>query len=132
MRTEVASVSTRALNVSLESSDSTRAKEPPTLTTGKSPPTGPLSRGERRAAGVVVAILVAAIALGTAVWVFLFAGSADPGVDKCVTVSTASSMGGGVEHACGHAAHDWCLAASSQHNAHAQVVQQQCRLAGIV
>ena len=80
---------------------------------------------------IAAMILVAATALGITVWVF-FANTTDSGVQKCVTVSTASSMGGGVEHACGDAARAWCQAAYAQHDTHAQAVQRQCRIAEIV
>ena len=51
--------------------------------------------------------------------------------DGCVTVAFPSSMGGGLEHACGGAAHDWCRAVDGQRDAHAVAVQAQCRVAGI-
>jgi hypothetical protein len=49
-----------------------------------------------------------------------------------VTVTMASTMGGGVEHACGSAARDWCHAAYAQHDTHAEAVQAQCRVAGFL
>jgi hypothetical protein len=105
----------------------------PTVNTGKTPPTGPLTPRERRAAWVVVGIVVVIIAVGTAVWAM--AGASSSSVrsrESCVTVAQASSMGGGVEHACGPAARDWCRAVYVQHDAHAQAVQAQCRAAGIL
>jgi hypothetical protein len=110
-----------------------RMKEPLTVNTGKTPPTGPLTPRERRAIGVVAGIFVALIAVGATVWAM--AGDSASSVrsgESCVTVSMASSMGGGVEHACGAAARDWCRAASVQHDAHAEAVQAQCRVAGIL
>jgi hypothetical protein len=80
---------------------------------------------------IAATVLLVAIALGATVWA-VFAGGSDSGVEKCMTVSTASSMGGGVEHACGDAARAWCQAASAEHDAHAQAVQRQCRESGIV
>jgi hypothetical protein len=49
-----------------------------------------------------------------------------------VNVTFASSMGGALQHACGTAARDWCRAVYAQHNAHAEAVQAQCRVAGIL
>jgi hypothetical protein len=81
------------------------------------------------AAGIVVAL----IAVGATVWAMSrdSAGSVRSS-ESCVTVAIASSMGGGIEQACGAAARDWCRAASVQHDAHAEAVQAQCRVAGIL
>jgi len=49
-----------------------------------------------------------------------------------VNVTSASTMGGGLEHACGKAALDWCRAAYARHDTHAEAVQTQCRVAGIL
>jgi hypothetical protein len=110
-----------------------RAKEPPTVTAGKTPPTNPLTSGERRAMWIVALIVVCVIVGGATAWV-LTAGttSSEGSGEGCVTVTMASTMGGGLEHACGSAARDWCHAASVQHDAHAQAVQAQCRLAGFL
>lgn len=92
-----------------------------------------MTRGERRAVLIVVAVLAGLIVIGAAVWVVLDSRSDSANsVDKCVTVGTASSMGGGVEHACGKTARDWCVAADAQHDPHAQAVQAGCRTAGIL
>lgn len=82
---------------------------------------------------IAVAVLAGLIVIGAAVWAVLD-GRSDPANsgDKCVTVGVASSMGGNVEHACGKAAHDWCVAADAQHDAPAQAVQAGCRSAGIL
>ena len=110
-----------------------RTKEPQTVNSGKTPPTGPLTPRERHAMWVVAGIFVVVIAVGAAVWAM--AGRSSSSVrsgQTCVTVTMASSMGGAVEHACGAAARDWCRAADVQHDAHAQAVQAQCRVAGIL
>jgi hypothetical protein len=110
-----------------------RTKEPPTVNTGKTPPTDPLTPRERRAIWVVGAISFVAIAVGATVW--QATGQSSSSVrsgQTCVTVAMASSMGGGVEHACGAAALDWCHASYVQHDAHAEAVQAQCRVAGIL
>ena len=110
-----------------------RTKEPQTVNTGKTPPTDPLTPRERRAMWVAAGILVVVIAVGATIWAMV--GNASSSVrsgESCVTVSLASSMGGGVEHACGAAAREWCRAADVQHDAHAEAVQAQCRVAGIL
>jgi hypothetical protein len=100
---------------------------------GKTPPTDPLTRGERRAVLIAAAVLVGVVAVGAVVWAVVANRSdTDQSVDTCVTVAVASSMGGGVEHACGSAARVWCRAAETQHDAHAQAVQVQCRGAGLL
>lgn len=82
---------------------------------------------------VVVCVIAALIAVGAAVWAITGYSSSDGrSGDGCVNVSFASSMGGAIEHACGAAAHDWCRAASVQRDAHAEAVQAQCRVAGIL
>jgi hypothetical protein len=75
---------------------------------------------------------MAVITVGAAAWVLLSRSSGPgPSEDVCVNVSAASSMGGGVEHACGAAARKWCHAAYALADAHAQAVQVQCRAVGI-
>jgi ferric-dicitrate binding protein FerR (iron transport regulator) len=111
-----------------------RAKEPPTVNKGKTPPTEPLTPGERRAMRIAVGVVVGAIAAGSTAWV-MTDHSSDPydrSGDGCVNVTFASSMGGALQHACGAAARDWCRAVYAQHDAHAEAVQAQCRVAGIL
>jgi hypothetical protein len=107
--------------------------ETSTVNRGKTPPSGPLTSGERRAALFATAV-VGLVAAGAIVWALTGDSSSstfDRSGDGCVTVTFPSSMGGGLEHACGAAAHDWCRAADAQHDAHAAAVQAQCRVAGI-
>jgi hypothetical protein len=54
-----------------------RAKEPPTVNKGKTPPTEPLTPGERRAMRIAVGVVVGAIAAGSTAWV-LTDHSSDP------------------------------------------------------
>ncbi|MEZ0054413.1 hypothetical protein ABIA30_005454 [Mycobacterium sp. MAA66] len=98
---------------------------------GKTPPTDPLTARERRAA-LVVAAVVGTVAVGAAVAYTVGESAAprQPG-DPCITVSTASSMGGGVEHACGAAAQNSCRAAFQKQDVHSTAVQAACRTAGI-
>ena len=82
---------------------------------------------------VVTGIVVAVIAVGATVWAVTgHSSSSVRSGENCVTVTMASSMGGGVEHACGAAAQDWCRAVYVQHDAHSEAVQTQCRVAGIL
>jgi hypothetical protein len=107
--------------------------QPPTVNTGKTPPTDPLTPSERRVMWIVGAVVIVAIAVGAAVWAAAGQSSSRDRSDQiCVTVTMASTMGGGVEHACGAAARDWCHAAYVKRDAHAQAVQAQCRVAGIL
>lgn len=107
-------------------------KETSTVNRGKSPPSDPLTSGERRAALIVTGVVAGVIAAGALTWALTSHSSTfDRSGDGCVTVTFPSTMGGGLEHACGAAAHEWCRAAEAQHDAHATVVQAQCRVAGI-
>ena len=110
-----------------------RTKEQPTVNRGKTPPTDPLTPRERRAMLIVIGVVVAIIAAGAAAWAMTTHSSGfDRSGDGCVNVAIASSMGGGLEHACGTAARDWCRAVSGLQDTHAEAVQAQCRLAGIL
>jgi hypothetical protein len=110
-----------------------RTKEPPTVNTGKTPPTNPLTPGERRAMLITAVVFVALIAVGVAAWAMTghSSGYGRSG-DSCVNVTIASSMGSAVEHACGAEARDWCRAVAAQHDAHSEAVQAQCRIARIL
>jgi hypothetical protein len=82
---------------------------------------------------IAVGVVVGVIAAGSTAWVMTGHSSTyDRSGDGCVNVTIASSMGGALEHACGTAARDWCRAAYAQHDAHAEAVQAQCRVAGIL
>jgi hypothetical protein len=108
-------------------------KESSTVNTGKTPPRDPLTSGERRAALIVTGLLVGAAAAGALTWALISHSSTiDRSGNGCVTVAFPSTMGGGLEHACGAAAHDWCRSADAQHDAHSAAVQAQCRVAGIL
>jgi hypothetical protein len=107
-------------------------KETSTVNRGKTPPNDPLTSGERRAALIVTGVVVCVVAAGALTWALTGHSSTfDRSGDGCVTVTFPSTMGGGLEHACGAAAHDWCRAAGAQNDAHAAIVRVQCRVAGI-
>lgn len=103
-----------------------------TVNSGKTPPNGPLTSGERRAALIVTGVVFAAVLVCALAWGLTGRSSSyDRSGDGCVTVTFPSSMGGGLEHACGVAARDWCRAVDGQRDAHAVAVATQCRIAGI-
>jgi hypothetical protein len=82
---------------------------------------------------IAVGVVAAVIAAAAAVWALTEHSSPyDRSRDGCVNVTIASSMGGGIEHACGTAAQDWCRAVATRHDAHAEAVQTECRKAGIL
>ena len=82
---------------------------------------------------IVIVVVALVIAIGATAWAMTSRSSAHDGSgDGCVDVAIASSMGGGLEHACGSAARDWCRSVSAQNDAHAKAVQAQCRTAGIL
>jgi hypothetical protein len=82
---------------------------------------------------MVICVLVGVIAAGAvALAIIGHSSSHDRSGDGCVDVAIASSMGGGVEHTCGAAARDWCHAVYARHDTHAEAVQAQCRVAGIL
>jgi hypothetical protein len=110
-----------------------RTKESSTVNTGKTPPRDPLTSGERRAALIVTGVVIGLGAAGALVWGLTDHSSTyDRSGDGCVTVTFPSTMGGGLEHACGAAALDWCHAVDARRDAHAAAVQAQCRVAGIL
>jgi hypothetical protein len=83
---------------------------------------------------IAIGVFVGVIAAGSTAWV-ITDHSSDPygrSGDGCVNVTFASSTGGAIQHACGTAARDLCRSVDGQHNAHAEAVQAQCRVAGIV
>jgi hypothetical protein len=82
---------------------------------------------------IVVGVVAAVVGAGAAVWAVVEHSSAyDPSRDGCVSLTIPSTMGGGIEHACGTAAQDWCRAVSTRHDTHALAVQTECRKAGIL
>lgn len=104
-----------------------------TVNRGKTPPTDPLTPRERRVILTVMGVVAAVIAAGATAWAVTSHSTVyDQSGGGCVNVSIASSMGGGLEHACGAAARDWCRTVYAQTDAHAKAVQAQCRIAGIV
>ncbi|MBS4727233.1 hypothetical protein MSM1_02265 [Mycobacterium sp. SM1] len=77
-------------------------------------------------------MLAGVVAVGVLAWVLSGGAPTDQrSGEGCVTIAFPSTMGGGIERACGAAAHDWCRAAGARRDAHAAAIQAQCRVAGI-
>jgi hypothetical protein len=82
---------------------------------------------------MVIGVAAGVITVAAIAWMISSHSSTyDRSGDGCVNVTIPSSMGGGTEHACGAAARDWCRAVYARHDAHAEAVQAQCRIAGIL
>ena len=107
--------------------------EPLTVNAGKTPPTDPLTDSERRkvlrvaaTVGAVLVLASAAIAIGESI-----SHPAQPD-GPCINVSVASSMGGGIERACGISARTTCHAARQLDDAHSVAVRKSCADARIL
>ncbi|MEC3915127.1 hypothetical protein [Nocardia sp. CDC160] len=99
---------------------------------GKTPPTEPLSAGERRKLVIGSAVVLALIAAGVVAWALLdHRPDYSRSENGCVAVLSAGTMGGQQQRACGEQARQWCLAVSTQTDALAVKVKQECRRAGI-
>ncbi|APB00595.1 hypothetical protein [Nocardia seriolae] len=100
---------------------------------GKTPPTEPLSAGERRRLVVGIAVVAVLIAVGVTVWA-LFDHRPDYSRSEngCVTVLSAGTMGGQQQRACGERAREWCRSVSGQGDDLSLRVQEQCRRVGII
>jgi hypothetical protein len=86
----------------------------------------PLTPWQKRLIAGVVAALV-----GVSAWAIARPSGVPASGKGCVSVIVASSMGGGVLTQCGAAARTWCQSESARHDALAQRIQEQCRLAGV-
>lgn len=86
----------------------------------------PLTPWQKRLIAVVVAALV-----GVSAWAIARPSSVSASRNGCVNVLVASSMGGGMLTQCGAGARTWCQSESARHDALAQRIQEQCRLAGV-
>jgi hypothetical protein len=100
---------------------------------GKTPPTEPLTSGERRKLVIGALVGVVVLAVGVTAWELAGARSVsyDKSRDGCVNVYAAGFMGGGLQHECGQAARTWCAAAYQMNDSQSLQVQRQCGLAGI-
>ena len=75
--------------------------------------------------------LVAAAVLGGAAWAIVSPSSVPASRSGCVNVVVASSTGGGLLQRCGAAARAWCRSELGRGDPLAQLVQTQCRRAGL-
>ncbi|HWG61417.1 MAG TPA: hypothetical protein VG253_06860 [Streptosporangiaceae bacterium] len=89
-----------------------------------------LSSREKRVMSVVGIVVLLAMA-GVGVWAFADHGSYGRSSNGCVNITTASSTGGAIMHACGARARSLCVSAFQQHDTFARLARPQCRLAGI-
>jgi hypothetical protein len=85
----------------------------------------PLTRRQRWA----VLLVAAAIAVGAVVAIAV-GGSGPVSANGCVNVTVPSATGALMLHQCGPSARSWCRAEYTEHGTLAQLIQQQCRLAG--
>lgn len=92
-------------------------------------PAEPLTPRAGRAAALA-GVLFLLVALGAGVWAVLRPGVAAPSAHGCVNVVVALATGGSVVHACGAGARTLCATEAPSHDAFANLVRSQCRLAG--
>jgi hypothetical protein len=90
----------------------------------------PLTRRDKRGIAVVLGALLV-IAAGLGIWTAVRPGEYGSSRDGCVTVTEASSTGGGLVHACGSSAVAMCRAAFRHDDKAALLTRPQCRLAGL-
>jgi hypothetical protein len=87
------------------------------------------SRDKRRIVAVVAVVLLLLAAVS--VWAAIRPGSYGSSKDGCITVTVASSTGGGLLHQCGQAARSTCQRAYTGTDKISALTRPQCRLAGI-
>jgi hypothetical protein len=90
-----------------------------------------MTRRDKRGLAVAAAVILAVIA-GVAIWAAVRPGSYGQSRDGCVTVTSPSSTGGGLQHACGAAAVAMCRNAYAHNDRLSLLTRPQCRLAGIL
>lgn len=86
----------------------------------------PLTRRQRRAIALTVAIIAGAI-----LWAVLRSGGVPAAARGCVTIVVASSTGAATLHRCGGAARAWCDSHTSGGAPLGGQARSQCRLAGL-
>jgi hypothetical protein len=89
-----------------------------------------LTRRDKRGLAIVGG-LVLAVSAGVGIWTAVRPGEYGPSHDGCVTVTAASSTGGGLVHACGSSAVAMCQAAFDHDDRLSLLTRPQCRLAGL-
>jgi hypothetical protein len=86
-------------------------------------------RGKRIVYLIVALVVAAGVAIG--IW---SAVSSDPlatSANGCVSVTVASSTGGGIEHFCGAQAKTFCRQAYENSDSNSVLARKQCILAGL-
>ncbi|MVU76470.1 hypothetical protein GPX89_04330 [Nocardia sp. ET3-3] len=100
---------------------------------GKTPPTEPLTSGERRNLLIGAAVVVALVVAGVVAWALLdHRPDYSRSENGCVAVLSAGTMGGQQQRACGERAREWCRTVADQQDSFSLKVRQECRKAGIV
>lgn len=89
-----------------------------------------LTRRDKRALAIVGAVVLV-VFTGLGIWAAVRPGTYGPSRDGCVTVTAASSTGGGLLHACGSSAVAMCRAAFEHGDKLSLLTRPQCRLAGL-
>ncbi len=90
----------------------------------------PLTRRDKRGIAIVLGALLV-IAAGLGIWTAVRPGAYGSSRGGCVTVTEASSTGGGLVHACGSSAVAMCRAAFRHDDKVSLLTRPQCRLAGL-
>lgn len=94
------------------------------------PAAEPLTRRDKRGIALVAGLILAAFG-GLGVWAVVQPGSYGRSHDGCVTVTAASTTGGGLVHECGRAAVAMCRSAFTHSDRLSLLTRTQCRLAGL-
>jgi hypothetical protein len=100
---------------------------------GRNPnPLGESLSGRQKRAFAVLGVLLLVVIAGVGVWAVRDAGSYGRSANGCVNVSTPSTTGAGLIHACGADAQALCRRAQPQHTQLAALIRAQCRAAGLM
>jgi hypothetical protein len=96
----------------------------------RTPTAEPMTRRDLRvviAAGVLVLLVLAAVAI----WAAVRPGSYGGSRNGCITVTMPSSTGGALIHDCGASARRACQQAYAGHDRVSLLTRPQCKLAGL-
>ncbi len=94
------------------------------------PAAEPITGREKRRI-VVVAVALAVLLAGVAIWAAVRPGSYGTSGHGCITVTLPSTTGGALIHQCGGAARVTCRHAFASTGKLAALTRPQCRLAGL-
>jgi predicted small integral membrane protein len=93
------------------------------------PPSQPVRGDKRRLA--VIAVAIALLFAGIAVWSLAHPGRYDQSRAGCVTVTIPSTTGGALLHQCGTGARHLCRSAFRHHDRLSLLIRPSCRQAGL-